>query len=853
MGNVLRGTLVNPDVIYGKSAYEIAVKLGKTDGTEEEWIDAITEEAKSARDEAKASAESVQASVFDAEQSAIAASNHEAASREFAKDAERAATQATEAVENAIGSIEQAKQDALDDIGDMGLVQTTGDSENAVMSQKATTEAIAKTNNSAWYNMYDKLSQTTLGSGGHVNMLYTMPERRMPWLIDASGSSDITDGPLKTTADAYDFTDYIKCSKYLFANSKSTSDRIIIYFYRKTEDGYELRWDIIKQNTGSGVRNYVGKGELGKLIELPDDNCYVRVCKVVGNIELYTWDGEACGVSLNAGIDYIASDGSIAVSTPNNRYITVVPSNTRLLFTDNSLRILTIFGLDENADFTPWKPEDLNGDGKVDESDFILSPPSDTINYQTYHQCFDFTGHKRSPIDGHKYYSYMVVLEWRPPETTDTSKVLYNELGNHLVCITDEMCQERVVGDSKKLLENALIVNNLQWTPTKDIILRELNADTDASIELVYRGGTTYHGIPYGGKWDAPHFVGWHVSPRTFVNAMNDENSVLYNEKVSHSNGKANAPYYGVVCSAYVTMICGFPCINTNAGFIYSPDIVNGFYDNAPLGIIWSDKGHCVVPVVKYHAKDMSIVRIAESLKPLSSITTRYTDVKKEKNAFSHYNGFSYLDEMFYTARHKRQTCKMSDVPYANFEDVTIVNGTARPYKGDRSVYTSAEDTVKINLHGEGITKLYLQTPTKGTLNISCSGTSVDVKSHLTESGIYHVWTNISDTSKAFKESFEYRIVEPIEVTLGADYKSIAFSRNDFWYALCEVGGNDLLDRGAEIACVEGKTNGDYSGWFANDQMIEECQAVFYKGEYGAYIVPVKVNGVLVHDGKVVK
>lgn len=37
MSNVLRGTLVNPDVIYGKSAYEIAVAHG-FDGTEEEWL-----------------------------------------------------------------------------------------------------------------------------------------------------------------------------------------------------------------------------------------------------------------------------------------------------------------------------------------------------------------------------------------------------------------------------------------------------------------------------------------------------------------------------------------------------------------------------------------------------------------------------------------------------------------------------------------------------------------------------------------------------------------------------------------------------------------------------------------------
>lgn len=43
MSNILRGTIVNPDVVRGKSAYEIAVAHG-FDGTEEEWLDSLVEE-----------------------------------------------------------------------------------------------------------------------------------------------------------------------------------------------------------------------------------------------------------------------------------------------------------------------------------------------------------------------------------------------------------------------------------------------------------------------------------------------------------------------------------------------------------------------------------------------------------------------------------------------------------------------------------------------------------------------------------------------------------------------------------------------------------------------------------------
>lgn len=43
MSNILRGVITNPDVIRGKSAYEIAVMHG-FDGTEEEWLESIIDE-----------------------------------------------------------------------------------------------------------------------------------------------------------------------------------------------------------------------------------------------------------------------------------------------------------------------------------------------------------------------------------------------------------------------------------------------------------------------------------------------------------------------------------------------------------------------------------------------------------------------------------------------------------------------------------------------------------------------------------------------------------------------------------------------------------------------------------------
>ena len=45
MSNTIRGVIVNPEAIYGKSAYEIAVLHG-FDGTEKEWLKSLTEQTR---------------------------------------------------------------------------------------------------------------------------------------------------------------------------------------------------------------------------------------------------------------------------------------------------------------------------------------------------------------------------------------------------------------------------------------------------------------------------------------------------------------------------------------------------------------------------------------------------------------------------------------------------------------------------------------------------------------------------------------------------------------------------------------------------------------------------------------
>lgn len=99
MSNVLRGTLVNPEKIYGKSSYEIAVMHGY-DGTEEEWIREIDANRITGA-EMLAYAQSAMNSKDAAARSAEEARISNVSASQFAKNANSSAVNAQVAAEAA--------------------------------------------------------------------------------------------------------------------------------------------------------------------------------------------------------------------------------------------------------------------------------------------------------------------------------------------------------------------------------------------------------------------------------------------------------------------------------------------------------------------------------------------------------------------------------------------------------------------------------------------------------------------------------------------------------------------------------------------------------------------------------
>jgi hypothetical protein len=98
---------------------------------------------------------------------------------------------------------------------------------------------------------------------------------------------------------------------------------------------------------------------------------------------------------------------------------------------------------------------------------------------------------------------------------------------------------------------HARILSQIQWSPTADTMPNRKGGH--------FKKGETYTGIPYSSVRSEGRCVGFDISVRTFLAAVENPLSVLYTETLA---GKVNnaAAYYGTVCSSYTSyaLQCGF-------------------------------------------------------------------------------------------------------------------------------------------------------------------------------------------------------------------------------------------------------------------------------------------------------
>ena len=669
----------------------------------------------------------------------------------------------------------------------------------------------------------DKMRQTgiddiALYTNGHL--------RRIPFTQDRDM---VVYKLINETPVAYETINYasdlIPAPKNLCIGSSTFDFDAYIMFYKEENGEIVPDWDITFpngyiDNCVNRLSYYMARQHVIK--DIPDGR-YLRIAVQEPNIQLFSWDGEPFGIPLSASANSAAGTGNLvnaldvnASDSGRKHYGVVIPGAAKAVL----VRDKDLYRMGGLVAVKDGVHETLGGNSST-YNNFRLLP------------------------EGYDYF----IIRVSSYDENKAQYVRFNDVSDVLSIVMDSQAVQIPVERAKTVLSVAKEICSLEWVPAATI---STTGEDISNPEHVFHAGVRYTGIPYGSGWNVAHYVGWHVSPHTFINAANDSDSIFFKEKATNTS----APYYSSVCSVFATMAAGWPYPMENYSFTIDPYVNIMRCNNPPIGSVWSNVGkdrnaggfHCIIPErIDTICTDQHVLSVYQCTKPATIHTSHYSNISNDTDlsSYGHSNANAF-GSYGVAAHHVDEKPGLSNIPYWNIGDKTIIGGSARPYRGDKSVYTSAMDAVLINIKDNTAQTLYLTDENGAAQAITINGvTQIDVKPYLDKTGIYYVHTDVS----AVQESFEYVIVEPIEwsVTNG----NIKFSSDEFWYARCAIrqtraqnpyfrSEENTPDSGAARAVtVPGRSDGDYSDWNAKGDFTNVL-SIFAKGKYGAYVIPTK-------------
>lgn len=614
------------------------------------------------------------------------------------------------------------------------------------------------------------------------------------------------------------WTDYIECPKYLLVDMEDDTVRLMIYFYDKVADNYIPRWDLLDTTAPSGAKNYLNLNICrNRAIAIPD-GVYMRVSKAVeGDVKLYGWSGAHVGCELaGQSLSYNSESNTWKpYGTKDGITFMVIPGNAELWFSKNAA-LVELFGTKDGNRVT------------------IV----DSTRNNAFTQCL------RLP-KGYDYFYASVVLDYYISATqTGKGSLVHNQklsdLNDYVSLLMHYDECAIPVGRGRTVIDWAKYIAEIEWTSKRNKITAQVG-----TVYGTFKKNYKYTGIPYTSAWERPSFFGWHVSRHTFMNAANDSRSEFY-EKSDRRGGSMG---YGLVCSSYASLASGWEYPQTCAGFSMDPNVVMGYDYQPNPGNIYAVSGHSLIPETNGKGTGFESYTLYEQSAPATKRKVHFSFIGGDNS-----RSYSYINHYF----KKFTNVKSHDNPTAyDIENYQITNGSARPFRGDRCVFTSAESNgVRINIRVNNATTLYYQectydpttavfTPVGAIMQKAIDAyasepTSVNIdESTLGDGKFYCVYTDVDST----KEYFEYHVVNT--ETWGKTDNNINFSRNDFWYAMWwKTSETETEDENVATVCLPANADGDYTEFrkLCNPSAAASCK-MFFKGVLGAYCTTVEYVG----------
>lgn len=303
----------------------------------------------------------------------------------------------------------------------------------------------------------------------------------------------------------------------------------------------------------------------------------------------------------------------------------------------------------------------------------------------------------------------------------------------------------------------------------KSIVWTAKGSIPNANGVPYFVANTAYTGVPYSSTRQIDKYVGYDVSLRTFLTAVNNPYSVLYTENI---NGEHSAsiwgktylanecgPWMGIQCSVFISYVVGLPIYWLTHQYDYAEKmgyisrIGRPFASNLQeMDILLKVDGHdlLVTKIIRNEDKSISSIEVSDSISPLPR-TVVYTqetfNSSFSSDNYRHYRVNQVPDIMRFAE-------DLSEISYNN-DICTICGDYAAFRKGDKIAvsYTAGSFTSM---------KLYKDSTLIDTIAINASDHYVDLTSRNLTEGFYKAM--LSDGTN--NSSYTYFEVINTEVTI---------------------------------------------------------------------------------------
>ena len=347
-------------------------------------------------------------------------------------------------------------------------------------------------------------------------------------------------------------------------------------------------------------------------------------------------------------------------------------------------------------------------------------------------------------------------------------------------------------------VKRAIGLAKVMWTAALGDIPSTKAASIDAHIR--FNSSSSFFGVPYSSVKETRKYIGYNVSLRTFMTALQNKRSLIYTENVDANYSRSGygyiwhgvnttMAYYGLVCSNYISYVFGLPFqyVTRNWGLIPGMTQVTGIDATniqPMMSITNSHHTFICLGVLNDVQGNRKVVVIAESVTPCIRITPYTVDRLQERFDSEAHTFWTYANLADnagwitkYPADRQFTEYEFDDVPqeYSYNRDICTFAGDYASFATSDDIYLNAvpgEQYTAIELYKDDV---LIQVVDISSLSPDADGyVDVDVTGYTTGYGKYKA--RLADVGGNYSD---YCYFERIDIQMEISGNTLSFSSSN--------------------------------------------------------------------------